>query len=98
MRHRGESPATALILHPHATIDPGLPAGQKLGTADQCFFKATREDRFTGTPYDDHFELRNPGLVSDGLVEQRIASITVSDTISNGHLTAYAKLSKFPPL
>jgi Endonuclease/Exonuclease/phosphatase family len=61
VRHRGESRATAFILHPHMTVFPGMPKGQKLGSTDECFFKAFREDKFTAEPYDDHFELRNPG-------------------------------------
>jgi Endonuclease/Exonuclease/phosphatase family len=59
VRHRGDSPATALILHPHLAIDPGLPLGQKLGNTDECFFKAIRQDKFTGTAYADRFQLRN---------------------------------------
>lgn len=73
VRHRGDSRATAFILHPHLTVDPGLPQGQKLGATDECFFKAFREDKFTGDPYDDHFELRNPARVSASLELQDAA-------------------------
>jgi hypothetical protein len=66
-RHRGDSPATALILHKHLAVDPGLPSGQKLGTTDECFFKAVRQDKFTGDPYVDHFQLRNANRVGASL-------------------------------
>src|SRR6185295_7856797 len=48
VRHRGESRATAMVLHPHFGVDPGLPMGQKLGTTDECFFRADRPARFSG--------------------------------------------------
>jgi hypothetical protein len=59
IRHRGESRATAVVLHPHLAVDPDLPAGQKLGVTDECFFRADRHERFSGEPYLDRFELRN---------------------------------------
>jgi len=67
VRHRGDSPATALILHPHLAVDPGLPPGQKLGTTDECFFKALRQDKFTGDAYADRFQLRNVKQVGTSL-------------------------------
>lgn len=63
VRHQGDSPATALILHPHLTVNPGLPLGQKLGITDECFFKAVRQDKFTGATYVDRFQLRNVNQV-----------------------------------
>lgn len=77
IRHRGDSPATAFILHPHLTVDPGLPLGQKLGTTDQCFFKAFREDKFTAEPYDDRFELRNKGRAHASLELRDVALASV---------------------
>lgn len=64
IRHRGESPATAIRLHPHLAVDPGLPAGQKLGLTDECFFRADRPSRFSEKPYDDRFVLLNPAQVA----------------------------------
>jgi hypothetical protein len=63
LRHRGESPATAHVLHPHLAVDPLLPAGQKLGISDQCFFRADRQARFSGEAYLDRFELHNRARV-----------------------------------
>ena len=60
IQHAGESAETALVLHPHLAVNPGLPQGQKLGTTDRCFFRADRPDRFTGSPYDDLFVVANP--------------------------------------
>jgi endonuclease/exonuclease/phosphatase family metal-dependent hydrolase len=60
MQHKGESRATAFVLHPHLPLDPELPAGQRLGVTDQCFFLADRPDRFSETPYADQFVLDNP--------------------------------------
>jgi hypothetical protein len=59
VRHRGESRATAIMLQPHFAVDPGLPFGQKLGTTDECFFRADRPPRFSGEPYTDWFQLKN---------------------------------------
>jgi hypothetical protein len=74
VRHRGDSPATALILHPHLVVDPGLPQGQKLGMTDECYFKAVRQDKFTGAAYADHFQLLNRNQV-DARFELRNASV-----------------------
>jgi hypothetical protein len=82
IRHRGDSPATALILHPHLAIDPGLPLGQKLGTTDECFFKALRTDKFTREAYQDRFQLRNINQV-DVNFELRDSAQTVQSQISN---------------
>lgn len=71
VRHRGESRATAIVLHPHVLVDPDLPAGQKLGTTDECFFRANRPPRFSGDPYDDWFQLRNRAH-ADAYIELRI--------------------------
>lgn len=73
VRHRGDSPATALILHPHLEVDPDLPPGQRLGTNDECFFKAVRQDKFTGGAYEDRFLLRNANQV-DAKLELRDAT------------------------
>jgi hypothetical protein len=59
VQHHGESRATAFVLQPHLSLDPGLPAGQKLGTKDECFFRADRPQRFSGSPYDDRFVVSN---------------------------------------
>ena len=64
VRHRGESRATAIVLHPHVAVDPDLPAGQKLGLTDKCYFRADRQERFSGEPYNDRFELRNRAHVA----------------------------------
>ena len=60
IRHRGESPATAIELLPHRMTPSDLPQGQPLGQDDRCWFRAERPDRYSQTPYDDHFMLRNP--------------------------------------
>lgn len=82
VRHRGDSHATAFILHPHLTVDPGLPQGQKLGITDECFFKAFREDKFTSETYEDHFELRNPARVSASLELQNAAEVSQPEGVS----------------
>lgn len=70
VRHAGESKATALLLHPHLDVDPGLPpSGQKLGTDDKCWLRATQLPKFTGGDYIDRFYLKNPGLVGASLEE-----------------------------
>lgn len=71
IRHAGESRATAIFLHPHFAVDPNLPAGQKLGTDDKCYFRADRPARFSGEPYLDRFNLHNRGRVGAG-IELRI--------------------------
>jgi hypothetical protein len=63
VRHRGESPATAIELLPHSPTNPGLPLNQPLGTDDKCWFRAERADRYDQTPYNDTFVVNNP----DGL-------------------------------
>jgi hypothetical protein len=81
IRHRGDSPATALILHPHFAVDPGLPLGQKLGTTDECFFKAIRQDKFTADAYLDRFQLRNANQV-DATLELRDAAQVLQTKVS----------------
>jgi len=75
VQHRGESLATAHVLHPHLAVDPHLPLGQKLGTTDRCFFRADRPDRFSTEPYEDRFQLRNRGEVD--------ARIEILDAVGN---------------
>lgn len=81
IRHRGESPATAIVLHPHLAVDPGLPSPQKLGLTDECFFRADRPNRFSEKPYDDRFVLSNPAQVSVA-VELRDSAQTPLDSVS----------------
>jgi exonuclease III len=81
IRHRGESPATAIELQPHLAVDPGLPAGQKLGVSDECFFRADRPNRFNEKPYDDPFVLSNPAQASVTL-ELRDSAQTPLDAVS----------------
>lgn len=77
IRHRGDSPATALILHPHLEVKSDYPPlGQKLGTTDECFFKAIRQDKFTGDAYADNFLLRNVSRV-EAKLELRDAGANV---------------------
>jgi hypothetical protein len=70
VRHRGESRATAICLLPHLATDPGLPLGQRLGTTDECFFRADRPARYTAKPYDDRFRLDNLSQVQVSLEMQ----------------------------
>jgi hypothetical protein len=63
LEHQGDSPATAIILHPHLELNPKLPPGQPLGLTDQCFFKVKRENKFTGALYEDRFLLCNDNHV-----------------------------------
>jgi hypothetical protein len=60
IQHRGESPETAFVLQPHQLLNPELPRAQKLGTKDECFFRADRPDRFSKAPYEDDFVLTTP--------------------------------------
>ncbi len=83
VRHRGDSHATAIVLQPHLPVDPGLPEGQRLGTTDECFFKVFRENKFTGKPYDDHFQLRNPTRVKVSMELQNAAEISLREGVSN---------------
>lgn len=85
VRHRGDSYATALILHPHLTVDPGLPPGQKLGLTDECFFKAFREDKFTGETYDDRFLLQNVNRANASLELQDMAKQPVPGVNISGN-------------
>lgn len=64
LHHRGESPETAIRLEPHLAINPDLPLGQPLGLNDECFFRVDRPNRYSQTPYDDHFVLDNPARVN----------------------------------
>lgn len=82
IRHRGESPATAIELHPHLAVDPGLPAGQKLGLSDECFFRAERPNRFSEEPYEDRFVLSNPAQTGV-VVELRDAAQAPLDSVSS---------------
>lgn len=83
VEHRGESPATAFVLHPHLTLNPGLPFGQKLGLSDQCFFRADRPDRFSQKPYDDKFVLDNPAATNVTFEFSTPPAGSVSGTQSN---------------
>jgi hypothetical protein len=78
VQHRGESQATAFVLHPHLALDPGLPLGQKLGTTDQCYFRADRPDRFTQDPYKDHFLVSNAAGVGVTAELQNSAAATLA--------------------
>jgi hypothetical protein len=60
VEHHGESAKTAFVLQPHLLLNPGLPAGQKLGTRDECFFRADRPERFSKGDYEDRFTIANP--------------------------------------
>lgn len=84
IRHRGESPATAIVLHPHLAIDPGLPQAQKLGLTDECFFRADRPNRYSEEPYDDHFVLANPGRVNVTLELRDNAQTPLATVPGNG--------------
>jgi hypothetical protein len=64
VQHHGESPETAFVLQAHQPLNPGLPSGQKLGTTDDCFFRADRLERFSKAPYDDRFAISNPARAS----------------------------------
>ena len=63
LQHRGDSPATAIILTPHLIVDPQLPSGQKLGMDDKCWFRADISKKFDELPYASTFLLRNPEMV-----------------------------------
>jgi endonuclease/exonuclease/phosphatase family metal-dependent hydrolase len=71
LQHRGESPATAIILTPHLVVDPQLPSGQKLGADDKCWFRADISKKFDELAYTSTFMLRNP--------EQKIAQVILRD-------------------
>jgi hypothetical protein len=61
LQHRGESPATAFVLHPDADpLDPRLPSGKRLGTRDLCWFRADIPRLFSGEQHTHTFVLKNP--------------------------------------
>jgi exonuclease III len=84
IRHRGDSPATAIVLHPHLAVDPGLPAGQKLGLTDECFFRADRPSRFSEQSYDDRFVLSNPARVPVAVELHDTAQTPLDSVSGNG--------------
>jgi hypothetical protein len=93
VQHAGESAETALVLHPHLAVNPGLPQGQKLGTADECWFRADRPERFSRSPYDDRFVLANPAR-ADVRVELRDAARVPRDWDSTGGDAAELELHR----
>ena len=61
LKHRGESPATALVLHQDADpLDPLLPSGKSLGSDDLCWFRADIPRLFSGEQHTHTFVLQNP--------------------------------------
>ncbi len=61
LKHRGESPATAFVLHPDADpLDPRLPTGKRLGSDDVCWFRADIPPLFSGAQHTHTFVLHNP--------------------------------------
>lgn len=57
--HRGDTPATAIWLSPHASTPSGFPAGQKLGIDDICWFKASFPTTFGGLDRLEEFAFSN---------------------------------------
>lgn len=65
LRHRGESPATAIILKHDVETDPRLPAEPLSPSGDDlCWFKVVLPRLLSGAPYEARFSLfnRNSGL------------------------------------
>ncbi len=69
LKHRGERPATAFVLHPDADpLDPRLPSGKRLGSDDLCWFRADIPPLFSGAQHTHTFVLQNLlGLTVDRL-------------------------------
>jgi hypothetical protein len=60
LRHRGESPALAIVLRPWADLlDPELPPGQPLGRHDECWFRARLDWPVSAEAYSSLFQVLN---------------------------------------
>ena len=70
IEHAGESPATAIGLQLHGTVDSTFPIGQMLGADDKCWFKATIAPVFTQLPRTEVFSSTNPGGLKLGIEVQ----------------------------
>lgn len=55
----GDTPATAIWLHPHQTTQSSFPSGQPLGIDDLCWFKAAFPATFSGTNRIESFTFSN---------------------------------------
>lgn len=75
LEHRGDTPATAIILTPNLVVDPQLPSGQKLGADDKCWFRADIPKKFDELAYTSTFLLRNP--------DQKLAQVILRDAATN---------------
>jgi endonuclease/exonuclease/phosphatase family metal-dependent hydrolase len=60
LEHHGDSPASAIWLSPHVEVKSGHPAGQRLGSTDECWFKARTQELYAGGTRDEVFHLHNP--------------------------------------
>jgi hypothetical protein len=58
--HLGDTPATAIWLHPHQTTPTSFPENQPLGVDDTCWFKAEFSATFAGGKRTETFTFSNP--------------------------------------
>ncbi|WP_216916941.1 endonuclease/exonuclease/phosphatase family protein [Nocardia noduli] len=85
VEHRGETPGLAIGLELHTTISSGFPSGQKLGTDDVCWFRATMPRTISGVARPETFTIQNP---TNGTVTARLrdaAQVETDSPTSGGH-------------
>jgi hypothetical protein len=75
VKHVGDSIATAIELEPHMLIDPELPAGQKLGDTDACYFRLSAPTLFSGNTYKETLKVNNGGSDLFALQEIQATSL-----------------------